>query len=271
MHYRTALGGAAQTAGLPEAAAPFAPVIYKPASVVLNTATLPATTEVWVMEPAADSVAVNAAGFTRERRWRRARSPPSSASSPARRLPAPVDIPGPQTGRDRSVRRRQGGSAVLRLEQQVNFQVPAAQPAGQVLAEVRVGGQVVAHNSVTLIPSAPGVFAVANQDGRVNTVNLPAHPGETLHIYATGQGAVTPAVDDGAAAPALRSPPAPTFPMYFWAIASSPSCTTAWRRVRRLWQLDVAIPKDAPTGPAMVLSVVNGIASNPIPVAVVRE
>ena len=50
MHYRTALGGAAQTAGLPDSAAPFAPVLYKPSTAVVNGDRLPAATEVWVME-----------------------------------------------------------------------------------------------------------------------------------------------------------------------------------------------------------------------------
>ncbi len=272
MHYRTALGGAAQTAGLPDAAAPFAPVTYKPASVVLNAATLPATTEVWVMEPAADSVAVNAAGFTLG-----APVAPGSIAS----------LFGKFTGSQTAgaggypLARKLGETEVFLAgkavplfyvsSSQVNLQVPAGQAAGQVLAEVRVGGQVVARNPVTVIPSAPGVFAVANQDGRVNSASLPAHPGEVFHIYATGQGAVAPAVDDGAAAPAQPLSISPNLPNVF---LGDRQLAVLYNGLAPgfagLWQLDVAIPNDAPTGPAIVLSVVNGIASNPIPVAVVR-
>ncbi len=48
MHYRTAIGGAAQTAGLPAVAAAFAavePVVYKPSTVTITQVTLPAVTE----------------------------------------------------------------------------------------------------------------------------------------------------------------------------------------------------------------------------------
>ena len=37
-----------------------------------------------------------------------------------------------------------------------------------------------------------------------------------------------------------------------------------------VWQIDVTIPGDAPTGPDLALTVVNGLVSNPVPVAVVR-
>ena len=63
MHYKTALGGPAQLAGLPDAASPFAPITYKPASGVVSAAALPSGTEVWVMQPQADTAAVNAASF----------------------------------------------------------------------------------------------------------------------------------------------------------------------------------------------------------------
>ena len=140
------------------------------------------------------------------------------------------------------------------------------------LAEVRVGGQVVARNAVTVIPSAPGVFAVANQDGRVNAANLPAHTGEVLHLYATGQGVVTPAIDDGVAAPAQPLSTSSNFPNVFLGDRQLAILYNGLAPgFAGVWQLDVAIPKDAPTGPAIVLSVVNGIAANPIPVAVVRE
>src|SRR5260370_36779585 len=98
---------------------------------------------------------------------------------------------------------------------EVNPQVPAGQAAGQVLTEVRVGGQSRSRSPLTVIPTAPGIFAVANRDGRVNTVNVPAHPGEVLHIYATGQGAVIPAVDDGVAAPTQPLATSPNLPNVF--------------------------------------------------------
>lgn len=272
MHYRTALGGAAQTAGLPQAAAPFSPVLYKPSTVVVSAGTLPAATEVWVMEPAADSAAVNAASFTPG-----APVAPGSVASlfgkfTGSQSAAALDYPLPRTLGNTEV--LLGGKAAplyYASNGQVNLQVPSAQPAGQVLAEVRVGGQVVARAPVTVIPNAPGIFAVANQDGRANTATVPAHPGEVLHIYATGQGVVTPPVEDGVAAATQPLSLSPAIPNVFLA---GRQLTVMYNGLAPgfagVWQLDVAIPSDAPTGPALGLSVQNGITSNVISVSVVR-
>lgn len=68
-------------------------------------------------------------------------------------------------------------------------------------------------NKVTVYvsPTAPGIFtttqngigpgAVLHTDYSVVTENNPAKIGETLQLYVTGLGAVTPMVPDGAAAP----------------------------------------------------------------------
>lgn len=272
MHYRTALGGAAQTAGLPDSAAPFSPLLYKPSTVVVSAGTLPAATEVWVMEPAADTVAVNAASFT-----------PGAPVAPGSIASLFGKFSGSQTGAATAypLPRKLGDTEVLLAGKavplfyassgQVNLQVPAGQAAGQALAEVRVGGQVVARAPVTVIPNAPGIFAVANQDGRANAATVPARPGEVLHIYATGQGAVIPAVDDGVAASAQPLSTSPAMPNVFLA---GRQLTVLYNGLAPgfagVWQLDVAIPSDAPTGPALGLSVVNGIASNAISVTVTR-
>lgn len=76
---------------------------------------------------------------------------------------------------------------------QIDLQA-AAQAAGQALAEVRVRGQTTARAPVTVLPNAPGLYGVTNQDGRLNTSAAPAHRGVVLHIYGTGVGAVAPAV-----------------------------------------------------------------------------
>jgi uncharacterized protein (TIGR03437 family) len=154
---------------------------------------------------------------------------------------------------------------------QVNLQVPAGQAPGQVLTEVRVGGQVRSRSPLTVIPTAPGIFAVANRDGRANTVSVPAHPGEVLHIYATGQGAVIPAVDDGVAAPVQPLATSPNLPNVF---LGGRQLTVLYNGLAPgfagVWQIDVTIPPDAPTGPDLALTVVNGIVSNPVLVTVVR-
>jgi uncharacterized protein (TIGR03437 family) len=122
-----------------------------------------------------------------------------------------------------------------------------------------------------VLPNAPGLYAAANQDGRLNSATAPAHPGEVLHIYGTGVGAVTPAVDDGAAAPVQPLSPGVVPPNVFLGPRqlvvgfSGLAPGTAGG-----WQIDVVLPRDSPTGPDLPLVVVNGLSSNPIAVTVVQ-
>jgi len=55
-------------------------------------------------------------------------------------------------------------------------------------------------NTITLpvTASSPGVFAITNQDGSVNSAANRAGPGSVLVIYGTGEGQTTPAGVDGA-------------------------------------------------------------------------
>jgi len=272
MHYRTAFTPTAQTAGLPEAAAPFSPFLYKPSTVVLNPAALPPSAQVWVMEPSADTVAVNAATYARGIPV----APGSifslygkftgSATGVAAAFPLPRKLGETEV--------LVGGRSVPLYyvsSDQVNAQVPAGQAAGQVFAEVRMGGQVVTRAPMTVIPNSPGMFAVANADWNVNSEGRAARPGEVLHIYATGQGAVNPPVEDGVATPSQP-------------LSRSISTPNVFLRGRQLevtysglapglagvWQLDVALPADVPTGINMPLTVALGIVEHSLPVTVTR-
>jgi uncharacterized protein (TIGR03437 family) len=268
MHYRTALGGPAQTAGLPSAAAPFANVVYKPANVVVNRATLPASTEVWVMQPQSDATAVSAASFT-----------PGAPVAPG----SIVSLFGPFTGSatsgatyplPRKVAETEawidGKAAPLFYVSpgQINLQVPAAQASGQSLVEARVNGQTLARAPLTIVPNAPGLFAVANKDGRLNSAGAPARRGEILQIFGTGQGAVFPALDDGAPAgqpsPATYGPPNVFLETRQLTVQSSALAAG----VAGVWQINAVIPTDAPVGSALSLVVIQGLTSNRITVAV---
>src|SRR5215471_168578 len=141
MHYKAAIGGPAQLAGLPASAAPFAGVVYKPSSVVINRTGLPTGTEVWVMEPRSDAVAVNGASFL-------AGKPVAAGSI--------VSVFGKFTGAQSlaaggyPLPRKIGETEVFvdgkaapmfyASATQINFQLPAATAAGQSVVEVRVGG-----------------------------------------------------------------------------------------------------------------------------------
>jgi uncharacterized protein (TIGR03437 family) len=257
MHYKTALGGPAQLAGLPDIAAPFPNVVYKPSTATVNPIALPVHTEVWVMQPASDTTAVNAASFS-------AGAPvaPGSIVSAFGTYTASQTVPATAYPLPRKLGDTEvfvGGAAVplyFASSRQINFQVPAALPPGQSLVDVRIAGQSVSRGALTIVPNAPGIFVAANADFNVNASDKPAHRGEVLHIFGTGQGAVTPPVADGAAAPS--SPPATStvtpavvlggkqLPVLFSGLTPG---------IAGLWQIDVALPADAPTGSAMTLSV----------------
>jgi adhesin/invasin len=269
MHYRTALGGPAQTAGLPSAAAPFANIVYKPANVLVNRATLPASTEVWVMQPQSDAAAVSAAGFA-----------PGAPAAPG----SIVSLFGPFTGSATSGAGYPLPRKLVETEAwidgkpaplfyvspgQINLQVPAAQAPGQALVEARVNGQTLARAPLTIVPNAPGLFAVANKDGSLNSAGAPARRGEIMQIFGTGQGGVFPAVDDGA--PALVQPSANTYgpPNVFLENRQLTVQSSALAAgVAGVWQITAVIPADAPVGDALSLVVIQGLTSNRIAVAV---
>jgi uncharacterized protein (TIGR03437 family) len=270
MHFRTALGGPTQLATFPAILDPFAEVVYKPSSATITKATLPATTEVWLMEPRADAVAVNAAGFT-------AGAPVApgslvslfgpftgSATAGASALPLPRKL-----GETEVFIANAAVSQLYASPGQINFQAPRALPTGQAALEVRVNSQVVARGSLTVIPTAPGVFAVLNQDGRPNAAATPAQRGQVIVIFASGQGATTPAVDDGAAAPGG--------PLAVTAVPPSVSIGGRTATVEfsglapgfaGLWQINARIPADAPVGAAVSMSIIQGLRSNPVTIAV---
>jgi uncharacterized protein (TIGR03437 family) len=270
MHYKTALGGPAQLAALPDAAAPFGPVVYKPSSAVVNPAALPVRTEIWVMQPLADSAAANAATFA-----------PGTPVAPGSIVSVFGTFAGSQTLSAPSfpLPRKLGETELLIggvsvplfyvSPGQINFQAPAAQPPGQALLEVRIGGQTLSRGALTVVPNAPGLFLAANSDFRLNSPNQPARRGEVLHIFATGQGAVLPPVDDGSAAAGKPPSMGVVSPNVFLGGQQMPVLFSGLAPgAAGLWQIDILLPRDAPTGSEIPLVVEIGLVSNPINVAV---
>jgi uncharacterized protein (TIGR03437 family) len=271
MHYKTALGGPAQLAGLPDAGSSFSPVIYKPSAVTVNRVSLPLSTEVWVMQPASDAVAVSAATFAA-----------GAPVAPGSIVSAFGTFTGSQTtGAAAYPLLRKLGDTEAFVDGktvplyyaspgQVNLQVPAGTAPGQSLLEVKVGGQSRGRGPLTVAPNAPGVFAVTNENGAVNSAAVPAHRGETLQIYGTGQGAVSPTPEDGAAA-GSQPPSVASLPNVFLngrqLVVAFSGLTPGLAGV---WQINVTLPSDAPTGTAMPLVVVSGFTSNTLSVSVVQ-
>jgi len=91
---------------------------------------------------------------------------------------------------------------------QINAQIPFETVPGPASVTVTVGDVSTAPESFIIAPAAPAIFvygenhAVAqNQDWSLNSPQVPASPGSIVMVYMTGQGAVDPPVETGAAAP----------------------------------------------------------------------
>jgi len=180
---------------------------------------------------------------------------------------------------------------------QINFQVPSGANIGQNSISVRLAdtGELLAGGTLLVAANSPGFFTLSqdgkgqalalNQDGiTVNSAANPAARGSVISLYGTGQGQVSPAVADGAGAPA--NPPATTVAV---PTSDAKTCLTQQPSVCvaigasfgniqfsglspnyiGLWQLNVQIPMDAPTGPAVpVRVVINSTTSNLFTIAI---
>jgi uncharacterized protein (TIGR03437 family) len=91
---------------------------------------------------------------------------------------------------------------------QLNIQIPFQAPAGSATVTVSVNSAAIATSSIPIQASAPGLFtlapglaAVVNQNGLVNSQSQPAAVDSLIAAYLTGLGAVNPPVNTGVAAP----------------------------------------------------------------------
>jgi trimeric autotransporter adhesin len=144
-------------------------------------------------------------------------------------------------------------------------QVAAIVPYGVTGAEAQVTvtyqGQSSRPFTVALAPAAPSLFtlnqtgggaaaAINVADGSINTAASPAHPGEYVSLFATGEGPTTPAGTDGAitSAQLLRSPVARVTATVGGLPAVVQYAGTAPGLVSGLMQVNVRIPDGVPPG-----------------------
>jgi uncharacterized protein (TIGR03437 family) len=123
----------------------------------------------------------------------------------------------------------------------------------------------------------PGVFTVEaggggqaraiNEDGSPNGDgslgdDKPAPPGSTIQVYATGLGAVTPAVADGIPAPS--SPPSATVSPVTANIAGRAATVTSARLAPGMvgvYQVSIMVPPSTPSGIARLTLYVDGLGT----------
>ncbi len=145
---------------------------------------------------------------------------------------------------------------------QINAQVPYDAPAGPLAVTVTTTAGDSTAETITIAPAAPGIFlrdsrrAIAqNQDFRLNDPATPEARGRVLTVYLTGHGALDGAMEAGE--------PAPTTSLL--RALATPLATVGGRPARVLFlglspgfvglaQANIEIPADAPTGPAIELT-----------------
>ena len=181
--------------------------------------------------------------------------------------------------------------------QQVSFQMPSNSPVGTDRIAMRTAdtGELVAGGNVLASVASPGLFtisqngtgqgAIVNQNGTVNGASNPASRGSVISLYGTGQGQVSPAVADGTVAPGA---PGLAFTVAVptsdgtACVNNQPSmCVsfggTVFGDVQftglapgyiGLWQINVNVPANAPTGSVPVRVLVNGTPSNTVTVTI---
>jgi uncharacterized protein (TIGR03437 family) len=180
--------------------------------------------------------------------------------------------------------------------EQSKVQIPFSAPLGSARIAVRVAetGELIAGGSFVLTASSPGLFTASqdgkgqatavNEDGRANSASNPASRGSLVTLYGTGQGQVSPAVQDGVAAPESPLSSTVTVPTADprTCVTSQPSmCVavgTSFAEVQYsglapgmigVWKITLRLPADVPAGNAVPVRVlINGAPSNTVTIAV---
>jgi uncharacterized protein (TIGR03437 family) len=178
---------------------------------------------------------------------------------------------------------------------QINLQIPSSIPLGSQRIAVRLQdtGELVAGGRVAVSATSPGLFAISqdgrgqaaatNEDDRVNSASNPAPKGSIITLYGTGQGQVSPPVQDGIASPASPLSRTVTVPTSDGraCVASQPSmCVVIGNTFGDVqfsglapgfvgvWQINVRLPADVPSGNVPLRILINGMPSNVVTVAV---
>lgn len=164
---------------------------------------------------------------------------------------------------------------------QINFLIPGRVAPGVRPVVINTGSATVT-GSVRVVAAAPGIFvqdaavpplaAVLNQDGSPNTQNRPAIRGQAISIFATGQGALSANVADGAAAPS--NPPASstlTPQVFIGGVPVTVEFSGLAPGFAGLWQINVRIPSQSFLfGRLPVLVFMNGVDSNEVAIYVAQ-
>jgi adhesin/invasin len=160
---------------------------------------------------------------------------------------------------------------------QINFQMPNGVPAGGVSVVVNNGAETglysvkdSAPHMSTLTEVQPGLFVTSgnradalNTDLTPHTAFTPIPAGGSVILFLTGQGSVTPAVPDGAAAPAM---PLSIIDAPVQVFIGGQSAQVTYQGLAPgfagLAQINAIVPSGLTPGDQLVFVTINGVPSN---------
>jgi uncharacterized protein (TIGR03437 family) len=177
-------------------------------------------------------------------------------------------------GKSAAMRNVIPGSQFSQLNVQIPYDVlPSGTTSGSVDVVVTVNGTPSAPKKVSIIPAAPGVFSIPagagygvliTNDGKIaapvsasGSIGVPTRPiarGETCFFYAAGLGAMTPPLKEGAVdLSALHNAVVPT--VLVGGITAQVAFAGAAPQFPGVYQLNITIPQNAPTGDNVPLQI----------------
>jgi uncharacterized protein (TIGR03437 family) len=191
----------------------------------------------------------------------------AAAGEPASDMPLPAALNGTSVTID-------GRTAPLSFVSptQINAQLPFETVLGKAVAVVQTAAGQSTPATFTVTATGPGILttgvndhalAVNYADGSLNSAEHPAGPGQYITIYLTGQGAVSPLVETGAAAPAdpFAIPAAPVTVKIGGKLATVPFAGLA-PGFAGLLQMNLEIPQ-VEGGEQRLDIAIGGVAANP--------
>jgi uncharacterized protein (TIGR03437 family) len=165
---------------------------------------------------------------------------------------------------------------------QINAQLPF-QTTGNVTLILRTPGGVSDNYNLVVQPTSPSVFraAIEGYDSLIPTIvragnemivttSNPVHRGDWLAVYLTGLGQTTPALDAGLPAPSDPLALALTQPTINLGGVSLPVSYAGLTPGQvGVYQINVSVPRNAPTGLAIPLNITQGGVTTSVSVRVV--
>ncbi len=160
---------------------------------------------------------------------------------------------------------------------QINCQLPVDVKPGAATVTVQSGTLGTASQSINVTVASPALFSdssghgiIQNQDYSLNTAQRPAKGGEVVILYGTGLGATIPALVSGASSPGAPNFATPTanVAVTIGGVGAEVRFAGAIPGFVALFQLNVVVPANVPSGELDAVLSVGGVAAKSAKVSI---